>query len=59
VAATDVVVDVLHGQAVHSLLESDASLAAGFYRSLAVLVARRLNADSSAGGWAIPAGDSA
>jgi hypothetical protein len=58
VAATDVVVDVLHGQAVHSLLESDASLAAGFYRSLAVLVARRLNADSSAGGWAIPAGDS-
>jgi hypothetical protein len=59
IAGTDVVVDVLHGEAVHALLESDPALAAGFYRSLAVLVARRLNADTSTGGWTIPAGEPA
>ncbi len=41
-ADSDVVVDVLSGDAVHSILDSDPVLAARFYRSLAVLVARPL-----------------
>ncbi len=54
VADSDVVVDALGGAAVHFALESDPGLAAAFYRSLAVLVARRLNESASAGGWAVP-----
>lgn len=52
----DVVVDVLDGDAVHALLEAEVALAAVFYRSLAVLIARRLNS-TSAGGWAVPEED--
>lgn len=52
VADGDVVVDVLSGDAVHTLLEADVVLAAAFY-SLAVLVAHRLN-ESAPGGWAVP-----
>ena len=55
VADGDVVVDVLSGDAVHTLLEADLALAAAFYRSLAVLVARRLN--EANGGWSVPATD--
>ena len=55
VADTDVVVDVLHGDTVHAMLDCDADLAANFYRSLAVLVAHRLNADASAAGWVVDA----
>ncbi len=54
VADSDVVVDALGGAAVHFALESDPGLAAAFYRSLAVLVARRLNESASAAGWAVP-----
>jgi hypothetical protein len=42
VAESDVVVDVLDGKSVHALLDADPVLAAAFYRSLAVLGARRL-----------------
>ncbi|HVM15682.1 MAG TPA: cyclic nucleotide-binding domain-containing protein [Egibacteraceae bacterium] len=56
VADTDVVVDVLHGDSVHTMLDADAGLAAAFYRSLAVLVAHRLNTDSSAAGWVMATG---
>ena len=54
VTDSDVVVDVLGDHAVHSLLESDGGLAAAFYRSLAVLVARRLNTDTTSAGWVVP-----
>jgi CRP-like cAMP-binding protein len=54
VADSDVVVDVLGDYAVHSLLNSDGELAAPFYRSLAVLVARRLNGDTTTAGWDVP-----
>jgi CRP-like cAMP-binding protein len=59
VADSDVVVDVLSSDAVHSILESDTALAAAFYRSLAVLVARRLNEKASSVGWAVPLNDTA
>jgi CRP-like cAMP-binding protein len=53
-ADSDVMVDVLAGDAVHSILDSDSAMAAGFYRSLAVLVARRLNDNASSTGWTVP-----
>ncbi|MEA2843366.1 MAG: extracellular factor 3-hydroxypalmitic acid methyl ester biosynthesis protein, partial [Actinomycetota bacterium] len=43
IADHDVVVDVLRGDEVHATLDADPAFAAAFYRSLAVLVARRLN----------------
>jgi hypothetical protein len=54
VADSDVVVDVLSSDAVHSVLDSDTALGAAFYRSLAVLVARRLNGNASTAGWTVP-----
>jgi hypothetical protein len=57
VADSDVVVDVLSSDAVHSVLDSDTALAAAFYRSLAVLVARRLNENGSTAGWTVPVND--
>ena len=58
IAAGDVVVDVLDGDVVHAVLAADTALAAAFYRSLAFLVARRLNEGSSTAGWMVPGGPS-
>ncbi len=59
VADSDVLVDVLSSDAAHAVLNSDGALAAAFYRSLAVLVARRLNEDFSPAGWTVLADDPA
>jgi hypothetical protein len=54
VADSDVVVDVFGSDVVHSVLDADMALAVAFYRSLAVLVARRLNEEASTAGWTVP-----
>jgi hypothetical protein len=57
VAADHVLVDALDGDVIHAVVGADAPLAAAFYRSLAVLVARRLNQDASTSGWVVPLED--
>jgi CRP-like cAMP-binding protein len=59
VADSDVVVDVLSSDAVQSVVGADTTLAAAFYRSLAVLVARRLNDKAGTAGWTVPVDDTA
>jgi CRP-like cAMP-binding protein len=54
VAVDHVLLDALDGDIVHAVLAADVPLAAAFYRSLAVLVARRLNQDSGTAGWLVP-----
>ena len=54
VARDHVLLDALDGDSLHAVLAADVPLAAAFYRSLAVLLARRLNQDSGTAEWVVP-----